>query len=119
MTTNRAPNPTFTSVAATMKQTADRVIAAGLLVASLLIAAVGFAAVAAAKGQEGGIVCTGTQMAAGTCQPMAVQATPIGSVPLGCQPSSLDTIACGRRGYHVDAAAAAQSQGLATPGGKH
>jgi hypothetical protein len=119
---------TFTSVAATMKQTAARAITAALLIASLLTAAISFAAVAAAKGQEGGVVCTGTQMTSGTCQPTALQATPIGSVPLGCKPTSDDTVACGRLGSHEPAAAAAQSAGsaangptqaLATPPGKH
>jgi hypothetical protein len=118
MTASRARGPqrTFTSVAATMKQTAARAIMAGLLIAALLTAAISFAAVAAAKGQEGGIVCTGTQMTAGTCQPTALQATPIGSVPLGCKPSSDDTVACGRLGSHEEAAAAAQSAGSAVSG---
>ena len=89
---------------------------AGLLTASLMTGAVSFAAEATAKGQEGGVVCTGTQMASGPCQPRALQATPIGSVPLGCQPSSGDTIACGRRGYHVEVLGTAQSPGSAVNG---
>jgi hypothetical protein len=123
------PQRTFTSLAATMKQAAKRAIMAGLLVASLLIGEVSFAAVVTAKGQEGGAVCTGTQMAADTCQPMALQSTPIGSVPLGCKPSGNDTVACGRLGYHEWAAAPAArsagsaengpAQALATPPGKH
>jgi hypothetical protein len=124
----RGPQRSFTSAAATMKQTAARAIMAALLIASLLTAAISFAAVAAAKGQEGGMVCTGTQMTSGTCVPTALQATPIGSVPLGCKPSGADTVACGRLGSHEPAAAAAQSAGSAangpsqapaTPAGKH
>jgi hypothetical protein len=115
---------TVTSLAAKLRQAVKQAIAGGLLFASLLIGAVGFAAAATAKGQEGGVVCTGTQLAADTCQPSPLQATPIDSIPLGCKPSSDDTIACGRRGYHLAAAAAAQSaestvdgptQALATP----
>jgi hypothetical protein len=121
------PERTFTSLAATMKQAAKRAIMAGLLVASLLIGAVSFAAVVTAKGQEGGAVCTGTQMAADTCQPMALQSTPIGSVPLGCKPSSNDTVACGRLSYHESAAPALSAgsaengpaQALATRPGTH
>jgi hypothetical protein len=96
--------------------TAKRAFMAGVLTASLLTGAISFAAEATAKGQEGGVVCTGTQMASGTCQPRALQGTPIGSVPLGCQPNSGDTIACGRRGYHVDVLGAAQSPGSAVNG---
>jgi hypothetical protein len=77
----RGPQRSFASAAATMKQTAARAIMAALLIASLLTAAISFAALAAAKGQEGGVVCTGTQMTSGTCVPTALQATPIGSVP--------------------------------------
>jgi hypothetical protein len=100
-----------------IKQTFDTAIMAALLIAALLTAAVSLAAVATAKGQEGGVVCTGTELTAGSCQPMALQATPIASIPLGCQPSSGDTVACGRRGYHVAAAeAAAQSAGSAVSG---
>jgi hypothetical protein len=110
------PQRTITSLAATVKQATHRAIMVGLLVASLLIGAVSIAAVATAKGQEGGVVCTGTQLAAATCQPTALRSTPIGSVPLGCKPSSHDTVACGRRGYHESAAAAAQSAGSAANG---
>ena len=100
----------------TVKQAAARAIMAGLLLASLLIGAVSFAAVATAKGQEGGVVCTGTELAAGTCQPRALSATPIGSMPLGCQPSSGDTMACGRRTSHVEAVQGAQSAQSAANG---
>jgi hypothetical protein len=55
-------------------------------------------------------------MTSGTCQPTALQATPIGSVPLGCKPSSDDTVACGRAGSHEAAAAAARSAGSAANG---
>jgi hypothetical protein len=89
---------TVTSLAAKLRQAFKQAIAAGLLFASLLIGAVGFAAAATAKGQEGGVVCTGTQLAADTCQPSPLQATPIDSIPLGCKPSSDDTIACGTTG---------------------
>lgn len=128
MSSAYGPQKTFTSVAATMKQTAARALMAGLLIAALMTAAISFAALAAAKGQEGGVVCTGTQMTSGTCQPTALQATPIAEIPLGCKPSSHDSVACGRLGSHETAAAAAQSAGpaangptqaLATPPGKH
>jgi hypothetical protein len=129
MTPSRAfgPQRTFTSVAATIKRTADRTITAALLVACILAVAVSFAPVAAAKGQEGGVVCTGTQLPAGNCQPKALQSTPIGSIPLGCKSSSHDTVACGRRGYHVAAATAqpagsavsGPTQTLAAPGGRN
>jgi hypothetical protein len=99
--------------------TAKRAIMAGLVTASLMTGAVSFAAAATAKGQEGGVVCTGTQMAGGTCQPQAMQATPIGSVPLGCQPSSGDSIACGRLGFHVFLSEEAQSAGSAVNGPTH
>jgi hypothetical protein len=98
---------------------AKRAIVAGLLTASLITGAIGFAADATAKGQEGGVVCTGTQMASKTCQPRALQATPIGSVPLGCQPSSGDTVACGRRTFHVDTLGAAQSPASQSPASRH
>jgi hypothetical protein len=93
-----------------IRQTVETAIMAALVIAALLTAAISLAAVATAKGQEGGVVCTGTQLTAGSCQPMALQATPIGSMPLGCQPSSGDSVACGRRGFHVAAAAAAAAQ---------
>lgn len=109
LTTSNAVTVTTPTAAGRLRGTAKRAIMAGLLTASLMTAAVSFAAEATAKGQEGGVVCTGTQMASGTCQPRAVQATPIGSVPLGCQPSSGETIACGRRGYYVEVLGAAQS----------
>jgi hypothetical protein len=96
--------------------TAKRAIMAGLLTASLMTGAVSLAAVAIAKGQEGGVVCTGTQMTGGTCRPQAMQATPIGSVPLGCQPSSGDSIACGRRGFHVFLSEEGPSAGSAVNG---
>jgi hypothetical protein len=99
----------------TVQQAVARAIVAGLLLASLLIGAVSFAAVATAKGQEGGVVCTGTELTAGSCHAQALQATPIGSMPLGCHPSSGDTMACGRRGSH-DIAPAAQSAGSAANG---
>jgi hypothetical protein len=110
------PRRTVTSVAATMKQTANKAVMAGLLVASLLTGAVSFAPLATAKGQEGGVVCTGIEMASSTCHPKAVQGTPIGSVPLGCQPSSNNTIACGRLGYHEFAAGPAPTAGSAVSG---
>jgi hypothetical protein len=122
------PQKTFTSVAATMKQTAARALMAGLFIAVLMTAAINLAPLAAAKGQEGGVACTGTQMTSGTCQPVALQATPIAEIPLGCKPSSHDTVACGRLGSHEAAAAPAQSAGpaaidptqaLGTPPGKH
>jgi hypothetical protein len=100
----------------TVKQAAARAIMAGFLLASLLIGAVSFAAVATAKGQEGGVVCTGTQLAGGTCHPRALSATPIGSMPLGCQPSSGDTMACGRRTFHLEGAPGAQSAESAANG---
>ena len=111
MSSAYGPQKTFTSVAATMKQTGARALMAGLLIAALMTAAISFAALAAAKGQEGGVVCTGTQMTSGTCQPTALQATPIAEIPLGCKPSSHDSVACGRLGSHETAAAAAQSAG--------
>jgi len=101
---------------------------AGLLIAALMTAAISFAPLALANGLEGGVVCTGTQMTSGTCRPMAMQATPIAEIPLGCKPSSHDSVACGRLGSHEAAAAAAQpagpaasgpTQALATPPGKH
>jgi len=118
ITPNRVhrPQTAFTTLAATITQTAHRAIVGGLLIAALLTAAISLAAPATAKGQEGGVVCTGTQMASNTCQPKASQATPIGSIPLGCKPSSNDTVACGRRGYHVDTAPPAQSAGSAANG---
>lgn len=91
-----------------MKQTADRILMAALLVACILAAAVSFASMANAKGQEGGVVCTGTQMAARTCEPKPLSSTPIGSIPLGCKPSSGETVACGRAGPHRLAAAEGQ-----------
>jgi hypothetical protein len=100
----------------TVKQAAAGAIMAGLLLASLLIGAVSFAALATAKGQEGGVVCTGTELAGGTCQPRALSATPVGSMPLGCQASSGDTMACGRRGFHVEIAAGAPSAESAANG---
>ena len=100
----------------TVQQAVARAIVAGLLLASLLIGAVSFAAVATAKGQEGGVVCTGTQLTAGSCHAQALQATPIGSMPLGCQASSGDTMACGRRGFHVEIAAGAPSAESAANG---
>jgi hypothetical protein len=112
----RRPQRLFTALAAMMNQTAARALMAGLLFACILATAISFAPFAAAKGQEGGVVCTGTEMAAGTCRANALQATPIGSVPLGCQPSSHDTIACGRLGYHEFAAAPAPSAGSASNG---
>ena len=99
----------------TVRQAVARAIVAGLLLASLLIGAVSFAAVATAKGQEGGVVCTGTQLTAGSCHAQALQATPIGSMPLGCKPSSGDTMACGRLGAH-ETAPAPQSAGSAANG---
>lgn len=110
------PHRTVTSLAAKIRQAVKQAIAADLLFASLLIGAVGFAAAATAKGQEGGVVCTGTQLAADTCQPSPLQATPIDSIPLGCKPSSDDTIACGRRGFHLAAAPAAGSPGSTVNG---
>jgi hypothetical protein len=86
-----------------MTKTADRTIIAALVVAYVLAVAVSFAPMSAAKGQEVGIVCTGTELAAGTCEPVPLQSTPIGSVPIGCKPTSSDTIACGRRGSHLPA----------------
>jgi hypothetical protein len=100
----------------TVKQAAARAIMAGLLLASLLIGALSFAAVATAKGVEGGVVCTGPDLRGGTCQPHALSATPIGSTPLGCKPSSGDTMACGRRGSHLEVAPGAQSAGSAANG---
>lgn len=76
-------------------------ILAALLAGCVLAATVGFAPAAAAKGEEDGVVCTGTQLAAGSCHPRAMQSTPIDSVPLGCKPSSQGTVACGRRAVHV------------------
>jgi hypothetical protein len=116
MSSGCGPQKTFTSVAATMKQTAARALMAGLLIAALMTAAISFAELAAAKGQEGGVVCTGTQMTTATCQPTALQATPIAAIPLGCKPSSQDSVACGRLGSHEAAAAAAQQAGPAANG---
>ena len=98
----------------TIHTVAKRAIMAGLLIASLLIGALSVAPVSSAKGTEGGVVCTGTELTGDTCQPRALQATPIGSMPLGCQPSSGDTVACGRRGSHL--APAPQSAGSAVNG---
>jgi hypothetical protein len=112
----RRPQRIFIPLAATMRQIAARALMAALLFACILAATISFAPFAAAKGQEGGVVCTGTEMAAGTCRANALQATPIGSVPLGCQPSSHDTVACGRLGYHEFAGAPAPSAGSASNG---
>ena len=98
------------------KQTLAKAVIVGMLaVTASLTGAVSFAPAAAAKGQEGGVVCTGPEMASHTCQPAALASTPIGSMPLGCQPSSSDTVACGRRGYHVNVAPGAGPADLAGP----
>lgn len=100
----------------TTRQTLAKAVIMGLLaLTASQAAAVSFAPAAAAKGQEGGVVCTGPEMASHTCQPAALASTPIGSIPLGCQPNSGDTVACGRRGYHVNVAPGPGPADLASP----
>ena len=100
----------------TVRQTLAKAVVMGLLVLMAgLAGAVSFAPAAAAKGQEGGVVCTGPEMASHTCQPAALASTPIGSMPLGCQPSSGDTVACGRRGFHVSVAPGFGPADVASP----
>jgi hypothetical protein len=84
-----------------MKDIAVRTIMAAVVAAHISAATVTFASMAAAKGQEGGITCTGRELADGTCKPQPLRSTPIGAIPLGCKPNGHETIACGRRGFHV------------------
>jgi hypothetical protein len=73
---------------------------AAMLGAALAISII-LAPPAAARGAEGGQVCTGPQNPTNSCHPRALQQVPLGDqMPEGCKPTGPGTKACGRATSH-------------------